>query len=155
MEPSKAKDNIYQKLFTLQQKIKAIKKDSVNPHFKNTYFDINTLIEVLKPYLKEFELLILQPLSVVDGKSILRTILADVGTGEKIESAILLPADIEPQKMGSAITYYRRYSLQSLLFLESEDDDANSSSPKNTGYAPQPVAAKTVAKQNPKSDSPF
>ena len=30
--------------------------------------------------------------------------------------------------MGSAITYYRRYTLQSLLALEAEDDDRNKAS---------------------------
>ena len=35
---------------------------------------------------------------------------------------------LDPQKMGSAITYYRRYALQSLFLLRAEDDDANSSS---------------------------
>jgi hypothetical protein len=30
--------------------------------------------------------------------------------------------------MGSAITYYRRYTLQSLLSLQAEDDDANTAS---------------------------
>ena len=34
----------------------------------------------------------------------------------------------DPQKMGSMITYYRRYTLQSLLGLQAEDDDANAAS---------------------------
>jgi hypothetical protein len=34
----------------------------------------------------------------------------------------------DPQKLGSAVTYYRRYTLQSLLGLQAEDDDANSAS---------------------------
>ena len=142
MEHLKAKDNIYFKLFKLQQKIKPIKKDSVNSHFKNTYFDINSLVEALKPHLDELHLVILQPLSMVGEKQILETIVLDTDSGEQVSSHALLPEGVEPQKMGSAITYYRRYSLQSLLFLEAEDDDANSSSPKNNGYAPRPVTPK-------------
>jgi hypothetical protein len=34
----------------------------------------------------------------------------------------------DPQKLGSAVTYYRRYTLQSLLGLQAEDDDANAAS---------------------------
>jgi hypothetical protein len=36
-----------------------------------------------------------------------------------------LPNIQDPQKLGSAITYYRRYTLQSLLGLQAEDDDGN------------------------------
>ena len=35
-----------------------------------------------------------------------------------------------PQKMGSAITYAKRYGLQSLYGLASDDDDGNSASEK-------------------------
>ena len=37
-----------------------------------------------------------------------------------------------PQKLGSAITYYRRYTLASLLGLQAEDDDGNLASSKST-----------------------
>jgi len=57
----------------------------------------------------------------------------DSETGDELgRSNIYLPDNVEPQKMGSAITYYRRYSLQSMLLLEAEDDDGNS-----TKYIPQ------------------
>jgi hypothetical protein len=49
-----------------------------------------------------------------------------------------LPDLQDPQKMGSAVTYYRRYSIQSLFTLQAEDDDGekavgreNKSSGKN------------------------
>ena len=38
---------------------------------------------------------------------------------------INLPEISDPQKLGSAITYFRRYTLQSLLALQAEDDDGN------------------------------
>ena len=61
----------------------------------------------------------------MDGKNVLSTIIYD---GDKVvlSSSIYLPDNLDPQKIGSAITYYRRYSLQSLLLLEAEDDDAES-----------------------------
>jgi hypothetical protein len=45
-----------------------------------------------------------------------------------------LPDILDPQKIGSAITYYRRYTLLSLCSMQSEDDDSNSASDyvKNT-----------------------
>ena len=42
---------------------------------------------------------------------------------------MLAQANMEnPQKIGSAITYYKRYTLQSVYGLPSEDDDANEAS---------------------------
>ena len=52
----------------------------------------------------------------------------DTESGESVTSSIVLPQIDDPQKLGSAITYYRRYTLQSLLGLQAEDDDANSAS---------------------------
>ena len=51
------------------------------------------------------------------------------GTGATI-SGLKLPEISDPQKLGSAITYYRRYTLASLLGLQAVDDDANLSSGK-------------------------
>lgn len=123
--------NILKKVFNLQQEVKAIEKDSENPYFKSNYFDINKMIEVLKPILKTQGLAIYQPVVYQDMKNILKTIISDTESGEFIESSISLPDNLEPQKMGSAITYLRRYSLQSMLFLQAEDDDGSTASPKN------------------------
>lgn len=123
--------NILKKVFNLQQEVKAIEKDSENPYFKSNYFDINKMIEVLKPILKTQGLAIYQPVVYQDMKNILKTIIYDTESGEFIESSISLPDNLEPQKMGSAITYLRRYSLQSMLFLQAEDDDGSTASPKN------------------------
>ena len=52
-----------------------------------------------------------------------------------------LPNDLDAQKMGSAITYFRRYTLQSLLALQALDDDGNlatkTSKPKLLANTPQ------------------
>jgi hypothetical protein len=60
------------------------------------------------------------------------TIIIDCENNESVESSISLPALQDPQKLGSAITYFRRYTLQSLLSLQAEDDDANKASRKDT-----------------------
>ena len=38
------KNNIYTKLFNLQNELGAISKDATNPFYKSKYFDINSLI---------------------------------------------------------------------------------------------------------------
>jgi len=119
-----------EKLLEVQKKIGAIGKDSTNPFFKSKYFDINKLLDVVKPVLSEQGLVLLQPLTNIDGVPAIRTILIDVDTGDKIEDITPLTQNPDPQKMGSAITYFRRYSLQSLLGLQAEDDDGNKASAK-------------------------
>lgn len=117
------------KIFNIQQKIGTLVKDQTNPYFKSKYLDINSLLDQLMPLLKEEKLVVVQPLVVIEGKSALTTAVID-GDKVLINSSILLPDIQDPQKMGSAITYYRRYALQSLFLLRAEDDDANLGSGK-------------------------
>lgn len=133
---------IHKQLFDLQQKIEAIKKDNTNPHFKSKYFDINGIIAALKPHLKEVGLVIIQPVQIEAGRNVLKTIIADASGNSSIESTIALPECAKPQDFGSAITYFRRYALQSLLLLEAEDDDGNLASQPTTPKKFQPIAQK-------------
>jgi len=118
-----------QKLLAVQQAVGAVKKSKTNPYFNSKYFDINSLLEALKPALNEVGLILAQPLIVHEGKAALRTEIIDSETATRLmDSVIFLPEVTDPQKLGSAITYYRRYALQSLFALEAEDDDGNAAS---------------------------
>jgi len=114
-------NNINQKLFNLQQEIGTISKDASNPFYKSKYFDINSLINQLNPLLKKHRLLLLQP---IEEDCVYSKLICIDGTGGVI-SALKLPEINDPQKLGSAITYYRRYTLASLLGLQAVDADAN------------------------------
>lgn len=116
--------NLYTKLNEVKKEIGAISKDSTNPFFKSKYFDINSLLKHVEPLLQKNGLLLLQP--IVKGEVFSEIV--DIKTGESVQSSIPLPQMDDPQKLGSAVTYYRRYTLQSLLGLQAEDDDANSAS---------------------------
>lgn len=107
----------------------AIKKDSTNPFFNNQYLSLNQLLDVVEPILEKHKLFLLQP---IDNGQVASTIYL-LETEQSISSKVPLPAINDPQKIGSAITYYRRYSLVSLLGLKAEDDDANLAS----GNTPQ------------------
>jgi len=122
--------SIYKKLLEIQKAVSGIGKDSENPFFHSKYFDINKMLAVLKPELNKRNLLLMQPLSNVDGKPSIKTILYDVESDGIIMDETMLTINPDPQKMGSSITYFRRYALQSLLGLEAKDDDANSASGK-------------------------
>lgn len=116
--------NIYTKLAAAKSEIGAISKDSTNPFFKSKYFDINGLLKHTEPILQKNGLLLLQP--IIKGEVFSEII--DIESGESVTSGIALPEITDPQKLGSAVTYYRRYTLQSLLGLQAEDDDANAAS---------------------------
>ena len=117
--------NITSKLFAVQQEIGKISKDKKNPFYNSEYFDINKLIEHCTPILQKHKILLLQPIK----KGSVCTILRCEETQEQEKSCLDLPNNIDPQKIGSAITFYRRYTLQSLLGLQSEDDDGNKAIP--------------------------
>jgi len=121
--------NIYQKLHEAKLEIGKVAKNAKNPHFKNTYADLNALIEAVEPILLEKGLLLLQPIK--EGKVF--TFITDIEDSNSIESYIDLPINLNPQQLGSAVTYFRRYTLQSLLSLQAVDDDGQ--------HASQPVKA--------------
>ena len=115
---------IYKALFAAQQEIGVISKDLTNPFHKSKYADINALIEQIMPILQKHGLLLLQPTG--EGKVVTQIWHAE--SGGLVESSLDLPNETNPQKMGSAITYHRRHTLQSLLALRAKDDDGNKAS---------------------------
>lgn len=129
------KSSVALKLLEVQRELGAVKKGKQNPFFSSNYADINQYISVLKPILNKVGLVLLQPLTMSDGSGAtsigLNTIVVDSETGEEINyKTDIYLKDTDPQKVGSAITYYRRYALQSFFFVEAEDDDANKASGK-------------------------
>jgi hypothetical protein len=116
--------SLHQKLHRAKLAIGKVTKNANNPHFKKSYADLNAIIEAVEPILLENGLLLLQP---IHGNSVCTQII-DVESGNMIESCMDLPTGLDPQKMGSAITYFRRYTLQSILSLQAVDDDGHSAS---------------------------
>ena len=113
--------SIYKQLLLVQKEVGAISKDSKNPFFKSKYFDINKLIEVVNPVLSKHGIVLIQP---IENNKVFSTLI-DVESGENVISSLELPNLTDPQKIGSAISYYRRYTLSSLLGLQAEDEDGN------------------------------
>lgn len=125
-------ETIYKKVHDAKLEIGKVAKNAKNPHFKNTYADLNALIEAVEPILLDKGLVLLQPIK--EGRVF--TVLCDIASGETLESFIDLPTGGTPQAMGSAITYYRRYTLQSLLSLQAVDDDGHQASAPKPSLPP-------------------
>jgi hypothetical protein len=119
------------RILEVKKKIGTLSKNSANPFFKSKYLDLNSLLVHIEPLLIEQGLLLTQP--IIDGLVISRII--DTETGATLlESSLALPTIQDPQKLGSCITYYRRYTLKSLLSIAEDDDDANAASDKVPDY---------------------
>lgn len=142
-----AQKSIYQVLLEVKKELGKVAKDKTNPFHKSKYADINSYLEVIEPVLQDHGLVLLQPLSNGDKLYITTEIIYSV-TGESIKSVLPLPEVPDPQKLGSAITYYRRYTLASLLAMQAEDDDANAASNKsNTKPVAKPINGVDKPKQ--------
>ena len=106
--------------------IEAATKDSTNPHFKSKYADLTSIIGAVKPPLIKHGLFFTQRcMPSEDGVSV-ETVLHHA-SGEKESLGVLyVPANKrDPQGFGSALTYARRYALQTAFGVPTEDDDGN------------------------------
>ena len=113
---------LHQKLHRAKLAIGKVTKNAQSHHSK--YADLNAILSTVEPVLLENGLLLIQP---IQGNSVC-TQIVDIDSGVMLESCMDLPQGITPQQMGSAITYYRRYTLQSALSLQAVDDDGQQAS---------------------------
>lgn len=115
---------IYKKLLEFQKLGISIKKNSVNPHFKNEYADLNEVLDKVKKPLNDLGIVIIQRPCA----DYLETSLHDTEDDTSVVSFISYVNATDMQKLGGAITYAKRYSLVAMLALEDEDDDGNKAS---------------------------
>ena len=149
------KNNIYTALAKAQGEFETATKNQKNPFFNSKYLTLGGVIEIIrKPFSKNGLSFLQFPTVKKEGNSttvIIRTVIAHE-SGETIENELILPVTIggrisDAQAIGSAITYARRYSLQSLVGIsaDEEDDDGNSASGRVVETKPQ-------VKQQPKQE---
>ena len=122
--------NIYSVILQARGMIGAVSKNAKNPFFKSNYADINNVIETITPVCESLGIVFTQCPKVIDGKDVLYTRLTLQDNTESFidsEVRLLLPS-ADMQKLGSAVTYARRYSLVTMFNLEQEDDDGQSAS---------------------------
>jgi|TARA_R100001443_G_scaffold106723_1_gene116265 hypothetical protein len=128
-------------------------KDSINPHFKSKYSDLTSVINAVNHGAEfglsfsqsvEYKNILLEKSQEKDStttkiQEIYRDIFVTTTVRHLIDKdtltcivPVLINANDKdnPQKMGSAITYAKRYGLQSLYGLAS-DDDGNLASEKS------------------------
>lgn len=109
----------YNKLVT---EIQTLQKDTDNPFFHSKYVDLNDLLAEVKGKIIANGFTLLQ--YVKDGKLVARLVWTETGEDMMVSEMDLVGAT-DMQKLGSAVTYARRYTLLPMLQAQCEDDDGN------------------------------
>lgn len=114
-------------LSVAQGEIDNVRKTAINPHLKNKYATLASVWDSIREELSKQGLSVIQlPCEAPPGYVGLRTILLHK-SGQKIEDRFHMPVRNanNPQEVGSALTYARRYALMALVGVAPEDDDGN------------------------------
>lgn len=126
-----------------QGEVENAKKTADNPFFKSKYADLAEIWDTIRQPLTKNGLAITQ-IPSADGPKVKITTLVTHLSGQWIEGELDLTATkADPQAIGSAITYGRRYALAAFCGIAQEDDDGNKASqpgkPIEQSNTPEPV----------------
>lgn len=136
-----ADDSISAAYVAAFSEIEAATKSANNPHFKSKYADLPAVIDAIKPHLAKHNLGFMQCPRPSDGGVSIETIMIHAG-GDKLSMGVLfVPANKhDAHGYGSALTYARRYALQTCFGLPTEDDDGNAAVATSTKVTPSQLA---------------
>ncbi|HHZ93966.1 MAG TPA: hypothetical protein EYN67_00015 [Flavobacteriales bacterium] len=128
MEKSESIKNIAVAMCEVQASMESASKSSDNPFFNSKYADLSEVLRCIKGIIPSKNLSFMQMPSFESGVVSVETIVMH-STGEWISSTSASPiSKSNPQGVGDAITYLRRYSLAAIFGLAQQDDDGNSNS---------------------------
>jgi hypothetical protein len=126
-----------------QGQMKFAAKDANNPFFKSKYADLASVIEAIKVPLSANGIAFVQATDFEDSAVIVETILLHE-SGEWISGKLRMqPTKNDPQGVGSAVTYAKRYGLQAIAGVPSDDDDGNAAT-HQSAPATKPAPAKPM-----------
>jgi hypothetical protein len=109
------------------------KKDENNPFFKSKYATLASVIDAAKKPLADNGLCVSQIVDCIDDNMFLDTMLMHLSGEWIVGKYPIKPLKPDPQSIGSAITYARRYAFSAITGIAADDDDGNLSSGKTAG----------------------
>ena len=129
---------LFAALVRAQAEIGAAVKDSTNPHFRSRYADLASVVAAIKPAAAKYGLGYIQRFSEAAGGVVIETIIVHESGQQLSCGPLFVPATkLDAQGYGSAITYARRYSLQTAWGVPADDDDGNAAA---ASAPPRPAA---------------
>lgn len=119
-----------------QAAIKPAAKGAENPFFKSSYADLPAIQLACRQHLAANDIAVIQSTSFDTDGVLLETMLAH-SSGEWVSGTYpVRPAKADPQSMGSAITYSRRYALAAMVGVVAEDEDDDGAQASGNVRAP-------------------
>ena len=158
-------------MLQIQKNLLPALKDATNPFTRSNYATLNSVMESCRDELFTHGIWLTQlpcpaPVELGAGHIGLETRLIHAESGQWISSMAVIPLPKnDPQGMGSAITYARRYSLCAMLGIVTEDDDGegakigskSASSQKRSTGGPQrqkgPSDDSTIVNENSRASN--
>jgi len=124
VEQSEQINELAASLSKAQGKITGALKDSSNPFFKTKYADLASVWDACREQLSANGLAVVQTVSG-EGEMLRVTTSLIHSSGQWMRDTLpLKPSKSDPQGIGSAITYARRYALAAIVGVAQIDDDA-------------------------------
>jgi hypothetical protein len=176
MFQSESLSSIAPDLVKAQAGINGVAKDGNNPIFRSKYITLDSILLAVRPVLSGCNIFLSQSVDqhsendgVINGVTVRSTLIHS--SGEWIANEVTVPVNpivgrdgkvqpVDAHRVGSAITYGRRYSLSALLAIgeaSDTDDDGNTASGyQNQSQAPQQHLRQPQAPQQqaPKTPAP-
>lgn len=133
MKKSEGICDLAKALTAVQASLTPAKRDSTNPYYNSTYADLSSVWESCRETLAKNGLCVIQGNSVGTGNTLIVETILIHESGQWVQSELCLPlSKADPQGVGSAMTYGRRYGLAAIVGIVADaDDDGNAASAKN------------------------
>ena len=148
MKTSESIKHIAPALLAAQKQMTFAAKDSTNPHFKNKYAGLPQVIDAIKGPLNDNGITFIQTPTIpeIDDVRLLLVTRLLHESGEWIEDTAICPLPKQdPQGLGSAMTYLRRYSLAAICGLYQDDDDGEAARFDTAPHIKDIKACKTIS----------
>lgn len=155
MEKSEQINELAKALVEAQKELKHAPKDSQNPFFKSGYASLASVLDSCRGVLNQHGISVLQLTQIVGDRTCVVTTLLHA-SGQWISGELPLnPVKNDPQSVGSAISYARRYALQAIVGMATEDDDGDHATKPQvhtSGYVHIPNRSVTPTESGIRSD---
>jgi hypothetical protein len=125
---------LHKALLKYQMEGVTVSRNATNPHFRSAYATLEHITGTVVPILNKYKLVLTQEPTFDDGVVYVKTTLTHADSGESIScNAGCSTQDGTAQKVGSAITYLRRYGFSLIGLVTDDDDDGNGATAPTTG----------------------